>query len=247
MEPLLHPVLIIDDEPHILEALTLTVRWEKYGFFISDAVSDPLRALELLKKKRYSLIFTDIRMPNIDGLKLIEKIKESDSGSDTEVVIISGYNNFEYAKRAISLKVSSYILKPIDPEEVEQFLVQMKAKLDLLEDNPKSLVEIYGNFGNVIQYVNDSYRKSITLKDLSEKFHINTAYLGLKFKQTTGYGFHHYINKLRIEYVKIHYKSRNCKMSTLITDAGFSSHQHFYKQFRKIEGVPFNEYASKRG
>ena len=243
MHPPLRPVLIIDDEPHIIEALTLTVKWEKFGFSIGDAVSNAQCALELLKSNRYSLIFTDIRMPGVDGLKLIEKIRESDS--DTEVVIISGYNNFEYAKRAISLKVSSYILKPIDPEEVEQFLAQMKAKFDSSENIQKPLTEVYGDFGEVIQYVNDNYRKSITVKDLSEKFHINTAYLGVKFKQATGDGFHSYINKLRIEYVKANYRRRNCKMSFLITDAGFSSHQHFYKQFRKIEGMPFNEYASK--
>ena len=245
----MHPVLLIDDEPHIIEALTMTVRWEKYGFYVSEVAADALSALELLRKRRFSLIITDIRMPHMDGIAFIKKIRETDVDNDTEIFIISGYNSFEYAKSAISLRVSSYVLKPIDPEEVEQLLAQTKPRVDQKmeksalwsekNDKPSEINEI-------IRFVNENFRKNITLKEISERFFMNTAYLGVKFKQATGFGFHYYINKLRIEYVKKQCAIRQCKMNELLEAAGFCNHQYFYKLFKKIEGVSFSDFITKR-
>jgi len=240
----LHPVLLIDDEPHIIEALTMTVRWEKFGFYIGGIASDASRALELMKKRRFHLIITDIRMPQMDGITFIGKIRETDH--DTEIVIISGYNSFEYAKSAISLKVSSYILKPIDPAEIERLLAELKPRVDEKMIDPSLEGGDNGIIEEIVRFVGENFKKSITLKHISERFYINTAYLGVKFKQATGYSFNYYVNKLRIEYVKSRCVNRNRKMNELISNAGYSNHQYFYKQFNKIEGVPFSKYIKKR-
>lgn len=129
----MYSILIIDDEPIIRLGLRKSIKWEEYGFYVKDDVECADEALELLKNNKYEVIFTDIRMPEIDGLKLIETVKNDKV--DSYFVIISGYNEFEYAKKAIELKIFGYLLKPIQRNELIQVVTNLKKQLD--EDKKK--------------------------------------------------------------------------------------------------------------
>jgi two-component system response regulator YesN len=124
----MYNVLIVDDEPDICLGLCEIIDWNAYGFNVVDTASDGEDALEKLNNKKYDLLVTDIRMPVIGGLTLIRKIREKNLS--IKIVILSGYNDFEFAKKAIEYSVNGYLLKPIDRDELTEYLVTIKEEID---------------------------------------------------------------------------------------------------------------------
>ena len=114
---MLSRVLLVDDEPFIRQGLSVLIDWESEGFCIAAQASDGAAALEILKKEQFDLIIADIRMPRMDGITLLEKIR-SEGISDARYVILSGYFEYEYAKTAIRNNCADYILKPVQKDEL---------------------------------------------------------------------------------------------------------------------------------
>ncbi|MGI6055580.1 MAG: response regulator [Bilifractor sp.] len=113
-------VLIADDEPRICRLISYFIDWEGLNLALTGTVSNGEEALDLLKKDHVDILITDIRMPGIDGLSLIQKAQKINP--QIQCVIISGYSQFEYAQRAIEYGVREYILKPIDKEKLNTCL-----------------------------------------------------------------------------------------------------------------------------
>lgn len=114
-------VLLVDDEPWVLEGLRTMVNWEKHGFQVCGEALDGPDALAKIKELRPELVFTDINMPVISGLELIEQSKRL-FANPPKFVILSGYDDFHYAVTAMRQRVVEYLLKPIDEEEIEAIL-----------------------------------------------------------------------------------------------------------------------------
>jgi two-component system, response regulator YesN len=113
-------VVFADDEPLMLEGLRFLVDWEELGFEVCGEALDGEDALQLIHSTRPDLVITDVRMPVIDGLKLIAKFFESDF--QPKFIIFSGYADFEYAKEALRYGVSNYLTKPLDEKELTEAL-----------------------------------------------------------------------------------------------------------------------------
>lgn len=105
-------VVVIDDKPLIRRSLIETIQWESLGCEIAGEAENGLEAREVIRKVKPHLIISDIKMPGLDGLSLTEYVKQF--LPDTKVIIITGYQEFEYAKKAIQLGVCDLVLKPID-------------------------------------------------------------------------------------------------------------------------------------
>ncbi|SDX45740.1 response regulator [Paenibacillus sp. CF384] len=118
----MYSVLIVEDEPLARESLKYVIDWEAYGFQIRAEAEDGRRALELMQRNHYSLVLTDIRMPTMNGLELIAKLREF---TDVPVIILSGYEDFEYARQALKMGVHDYLLKPVEEEELIAILERM--------------------------------------------------------------------------------------------------------------------------
>lgn len=121
-------VLIVDDEPKLREGLKSIVPWSELGYEVVDTAANGNEALE--KHKRYApdVMLVDIRMPGMDGLQLIEAVRSVDPA--IHLLILSGYADFDYAKRAISHRVDGYLLKPVDEDELSAYLMQMKETIE---------------------------------------------------------------------------------------------------------------------
>lgn len=118
-------VILADDEPYIVQGLSLIIDWNQAGFEIIGTANNGQEALELIKSEDPDLIITDIRMPIMTGIELLEKVR-SENISDANFVILSGYNDFEYAKAAMRLGSIDYLLKPIDREELQAVLERVR-------------------------------------------------------------------------------------------------------------------------
>ncbi|UJF32491.1 response regulator [Paenibacillus hexagrammi] len=121
-------VMLVDDEPLVLEGMRVMVDWNRYSFDICGEATDGSEALELIGELRPDVVFTDIRMPLLTGIDLIQRTNESMKQPPT-FVILSGYDDFSYAQTAMRENVSDYLLKPIDEQEIETVLKRLQQEL----------------------------------------------------------------------------------------------------------------------
>jgi two-component system, response regulator YesN len=118
-------VMIADDEPFIRQGLRILINWEQYGFEVCGEAANGKEALELMAETEYDLVITDIKMPNMSGLDLIEYTWDKVS-KHTRFIILSGFYEFEYARKAIKYGVIDYVLKPVQKDELIRALENYK-------------------------------------------------------------------------------------------------------------------------
>ncbi|AIQ60900.1 response regulator transcription factor [Paenibacillus borealis] len=119
-------VMIVDDEPWVLEGLRTMVDWEKSGYEVCAEALSAVEALRIIQEHKPDLLLTDINLPVMSGLELIAAVKEV-MDPPPRFVILSGYDDFNYARTALRQKVDGYLLKPVDDEEIEALLLKVKA------------------------------------------------------------------------------------------------------------------------
>lgn len=122
-------VLLVDDEVFARKGLSALIPWSDLGYEIVGEADDGEEALKLIEALRPDVVVTDIRMPVMDGLKLIGHIREQGADSP-KFIIISGYNDFKYAQQAVRYGVQDFILKPIDEDEMSGALTRIKELLE---------------------------------------------------------------------------------------------------------------------
>ena len=124
----MYHTLIVDDEPLMRKYLGENLSAICSDFQVTGIACDGLEAVELIQKQHFDLVITDIRMPEMDGLNLAKHIH--DTGIQAKVAIISGYNEFEYARLAIKYNVSDYLLKPLNDAQIKETLIKIKFELE---------------------------------------------------------------------------------------------------------------------
>lgn len=149
-----HNVVIIDDESWTREVVRSLGKWDEYGLQVVGEASDGECGLELIRQVNPEIIITDIRMPHLNGLDLIRKLRED--SNDAFVIFISGYDEFEYARAAVALDASSYILKPIKESELNEELRKCKDAISKLNKKEAERQFFVGNFISA-EWANDFY------------------------------------------------------------------------------------------
>lgn len=120
----MYTVLLVDDEALVREAISANMKWGELGYEIIGTCKNGKEAIDFLKGSRVDLVITDICMPFVDGLELSQYVFEN--YPDSRVIIISGYNEFEYAKAAVKYRVMEYVLKPVTMTELSEVLLRVK-------------------------------------------------------------------------------------------------------------------------
>lgn len=128
---MLMKVMLVDDEPFTLQGLSVIIDWEAEGYEIVKKASDGREALDYLMENKVDLIITDIRMPRVNGLELLETVRKENI-SDAYIIILSGYNDFKYAQKAIQCSCMDYILKPIQKEQLLKNIRQAAANKEAI-------------------------------------------------------------------------------------------------------------------
>lgn len=153
-------VLIVEDEPLMQDGLKNMVHWEDYGYEMPMAASNGIEALELMKREKYDLIITDIRMPFLSGIELLKIVHQQ--YPDIFMIILSGYGEFEYAQNAIKLGASGYLLKPLQKTELVELLQKVKMQYDQRFSSINTLLDIHNRYhGNARNKAEDRFRDII--------------------------------------------------------------------------------------
>lgn len=137
----MYRVILVDDESIVLEGLQRIIDWKSLGYQIIATADDGSTCLKLLETITPDLIITDIKMRKMDGIELIESIRNMNI-DQPKVIFLTGYNEFSYAKEALRYRARNYILKPIVEDELVQSLVQVKKELDK-EKSMSSVIDDY--------------------------------------------------------------------------------------------------------
>lgn len=121
-------VLLVDDEEEIRTGISRKIHWAALGLSLVGEAGNGEEALELAEQLRPDMVLTDIKMPFMDGLELCRRLRQSLPAA--KLVVFSGFDDFEYARQAVGMGVSEYILKPINASELSEVLNRLKNQLD---------------------------------------------------------------------------------------------------------------------
>lgn len=250
----MYKVLIAEDEDIIRKGLMFMADWGAWDCVVSGEASDGQEGVEKIRQLRPDIVVADIRMPVKSGLKMLE---ETIADYGYEAVILSGYSDFEYARQALRLGVTEYLLKPVDFHQLSLALETVKKKLDsknkekgyiremeqeirrqrIFQEDFPFRPEAVGEQGDrIVRYVKEHYAERISLTDLSEKYELSCTYLNSKFKTETGYTFLDFLNRYRISQAVKLLKKKEYRVYEIAEMVGFSDYKYFIKVFKKYVG-----------
>lgn len=166
----MYKVLLVDDEALIREAISENTRWSDLGYELIGTCRNGKEAIERIKENPPDLLLTDICMPFVDGMELTKFVYEQ--YRDTKVVIISGYDEFEYAKKAVKYQVIEYILKPITALELSETLIKVREKLDGERIQIRNIQKIKGAYISNLPVMRGRFLNSL----MQGNIHVNNLY-----------------------------------------------------------------------
>ena len=152
-------IVIIDDEIWVTKVISQIIDWKTLGFNIAGIFYDAETAVENILRIQPELVITDIRMPEMTGLELIKKV--SGRREDTEFIIVSGYNDFEYAKQALMYGVAGYLLKPIDKQELEKTALRIKQRILQKANQRSARIQLKNNYDQAVEKLQEQYFNNI--------------------------------------------------------------------------------------
>ena len=239
-------IVIVEDEKRAARGLrSLLERISADNTIIGEA-PDGISAFELIKKEQPDLVFTDIRMQFMDGLALIKAVREY--GLDTRFVIISAYEEFDYARAALKLNVTDYLVKPVTEEEVRQVMEHLKAQ-EKEQDQEKRLRDAYPLAHPVILKALDAiekdYSSRISQKELAEKLGVTAEYFSYLFAKDVQETFSRFLRRYRISKACEQLDAGEESAETIAYRVGFSDMKYFYKCFKDETGQNLSEYRRK--
>lgn len=266
-------ILIIDDEESIREGLRSIIDWESMNCGIVGEAEDGDMGIELVERLKPDIILTDIRMPGLDGLEFIAKVKELKYNCKT--IILTGYRSFDYAQEAVKQGAFRFLLKPSRKEELISAvkaaiaeITSVRQKEETFNIFQKRLLEFYGlqdgNLpesaaqqpksesgsstyiaGRAISYMKENYARNINLKDVADELYISTWYLSKQLRKETGKNFVDILNEIRISEAKKLLADPKNRVYNVVEMVGFSNSSYFIRLFKKLVGVTPFEYKSK--
>lgn len=249
----MYKVLVAEDEKWIRAGLVQTVDWAGLGFGRVLEAADGKSALELALSEAPEVILSDIKMPQLTGLELTERLRQA--GSDARIILISGFSDFAYAQRAIHLGVTEYLLKPIDTGELMAVLQNCVRQLEGERKDaapapaPAPEGDSQGrNAGRLIQkaieYVQKYYYQDISMNMVARHLCVNPSYFSHIFSEGMGIPFIRYLNSYRITMAKQLLTDPTIKVYEVANLVGFDDYRYFSKLFKRLEGVSPDAYRN---
>lgn len=243
----MYKLVIVDDEPKIRRGISRWIYEFDLGYELIGEAGSYSDLLVLLEGSQVDVFLMDINMPEVNGLDMIQKLNRRYPKAKT--IIISGYDDFEYTRKALKLKVYDYLLKPIPKTDLYKILLDLKQELDS-EDLGEDLVEdnISGISKRVKKYIEENYSNSeVTLDNTAKLFNINKNYLTKLMKEELGSTFIDYLTYIRLAKAKeiLLDPSFYSNIGDIAKKVGFNSQHYFSRVFKNKEGISPLEYRNK--
>lgn len=241
----MYRVMLIDDEISARSLLKASINWNELNMEVVGEASSGIEAINIIDEIRPDIAFVDINMPFMNGIEFTEVATKR--YPDLAIIIMTAFDEFEYARKCVSLPVFEYMLKPFVRSEVVEVLQKVKAQLDSKEHTNKEQFEDIelSQIDKVKNYIIANYKDSqINLTSVAQTFGFNPSYFSRKFKQETGKNFLEFLTECRMERA-MKMAEANIKMFNASTEVGIPDPNYFGRCFKKYTGMSYSEYMNK--
>ncbi|PKM93282.1 MAG: DNA-binding response regulator [Firmicutes bacterium HGW-Firmicutes-1] len=250
-------VVVVEDEEFIRRGMILTTPWEEFDCEVIGEARNGIEGINLIKKLNPDIVITDVRMPIMDGIMMINELTNF---VEAEYIIVSGFDDFKYAQQAIKLGVKDYLLKPIDDTEFYNTLRKIIEVVKGKQDHTNT-ADHYSQISNcklqffkeyefelhydsrkkyvfeAVEYIKTNYYREITLRDAADSLYISESYLSRLFKTHTSYTFIEYLTSYRIKMAISLLKDHRIKVYEVSDKVGYKDSKYFSVIFKKYIGV----------
>lgn len=219
----MYRVVIIDDEPIIVEGISRVVPWERYSCCVCGCAYNGKEDFEVIRRER----------------------------PDMQISILTGYRDFDYCQEAIRLGVSRFLLKPSKIPELEEALSVMVSALKEkhifpTEDNQGETAAVSFIVRNALEYMEEHYSEKLTLSRVSEETFVSQWHLSKLLNRQEGKNFSGILNQIRITHAKELMKEKAYRIADISEMVGFTDVAHFSRVFKKLEGISANGFRNTR-
>ena len=239
-------VLIVEDEEMIRKGIVLTVDWAALDCMVVGEAANGVQGLEAARRLEPSLIITDLKMPQMDGIEMLKALRAQ--GCTAYVIILTAYDNFSYAQSALRLGAVDYLLKPFHDGDLENAItrVQQRMKPEAAETAPLGIVR-KGDKSKYVQeamdYISAHYNDpDISVGTVAQSLNISEGYLSHTFKKETDYTLLNYLTRYRIHKAMELLKDCRVKVYEVAEQVGYRDIAYFSATFKKYAGISPSEY-----
>ncbi|WP_166244679.1 response regulator [Paenibacillus turpanensis] len=241
-------ILIVDDEPLTRSGIHKTLETWSAGKYKILSTDNGAEALEIIRSQVINLLITDIRMPEITGLQLVESMQKR--GQKPVVIVISGHADFHYAQSALQLGVVNYLVKPIQKRkllEAVEGALQIEEEWERVETlermaDPQLLQaklesQQYSEpVQQAVRYVEQHLQEPLGMREVAMHIHLNPSYFSALFKEQTGFTFSEYVTRSRLQRAKELLLQTRLPISDIAEQVGYQTPKYFIKLFKEYEG-----------
>lgn len=248
-------VVVIDDNYRVRKGLSCKINGFSDTFNVIGDAGDSVEGLRVILSKRPHIVVTDIRLPGGTGLSMIKDIYDT---YYPQVIVISGYAEFDYAKEALSLGVLAYLVKPIGEEELKEALNKAVSNLTGLEtsakdetfekssekyENSRAIKSYYAD--KAVEYIEKHYTENLKIGDIAEALALSESYLSRTFREETGFTITDYRTWYSIAMAAFLLGNPELKVYEIAERTGYSDQRYFSKIFRQRVGMTPLEYRER--
>lgn len=239
----MYTAVIIDDNKMTADALSNLEIWKSLGVLIVDVCYDSTSGLNAILEKSPDLIMTDIRMPGMNGLDVVEKIKQT--LPEAKVIVISAYDDFSYAQRALRLGALDYLVKPFSQDALMESVRRALAATEGSKKVDKDTNQEPTLIAPIIQYMTERIDQHLTAEEVARVFYMSASRLDKLFRKYHGKGFREVrielsMNKARNLLLDIRYSVEEIALKT-----GYKNYTSFYRAFTREFGSSPTEYRDQ--
>ena len=257
-----YKVLVVEDEDLIRRGLVYSVDWRAADCTEIREASDGQMAVEEIQTFRPDIVIMDINIPFLSGLDVLEQTQKAFGYS---AIILTGYADFTYARRAVTAGVARFLLKPVDFDELAEALESAKESrqrrlaydeyqragktlksLDLLSAVNRS-DPVSEPVRRILAHIEAHYPEKITLHDLAGAFHYSESFLVRKFKDEMKLGCSEYLTRYRLQKAVTLLRETDKRVETIAEECGFVSAKYFNQVFRRHIGCSPREFSHISG
>jgi len=266
----MYKFLVVDDEEIVRRGFRKKIAWAEAGFEFLEPCRNGREAIRRIEKEHPDVVMTDICMPLIDGLEVAAYV--ADRFPEIIVIVLSGYDEFEYARSALRSRVAEYLLKPITSRELSALVTKLKQRLDETagrrsaaevpgapsrfpssEVTPRQLrADVSRNFSTAKvaearEYIERNYaNKKLSVDDICRDLFISPSYLSRLLKQHWGKTFIDALTEYRVTKAKELLSTSDWKTYAIADEVGYGDPHYFSTIFKKATGVTPSEYRSAK-
>lgn len=230
-------VIVADDEKLIANNIARRIEESNGAFRVVSRAGTGTEALEQVRELLPDVVFSDIKMPEMDGIELISRLRKEYPG--VCCVIVSGYSDFEYMKAAIQNSAVDYLLKPVNTEELGRLLQRLEAALLAREQQvvPRRESDAAPLAESVRVYLQENYDRQVDLSALAESLGVSAPYLSKLFHEQTGTSTMRYLTDLRMSRARKLLADSGLTVREIAVRVGYPDPFHFSRSFKNAVGV----------